>query len=63
MVFLLHYSSGPILALGILQNDINHGATIHSVLHVRPYTVVLKSTFQRVNTQFTIMLCIAQSTR
>jgi len=51
MVLLLYYSSGPILALGILQNDINHGATIHRVLNVRPYTVVLKSTFQRVNTQ------------
>ena len=37
MVLLLHYSSGPVLAFGILQNDINHGATIHSVLHVRPY--------------------------
>ena len=63
MVLLLHDSSGPVLAFCILQNDINQGATIHSVLHVRPYTVVLNSTIQRVNTQFTMTLGIAQSTR
>ena len=41
-----------------IQNGMNHCAYIHSVLHVYPDTVVLKSAVHRANTQFIITLCI-----
>ncbi len=45
-----------------IQNDINHCAYIHSVMHVCNYAVVLKSTIQRANTQFIMTLCIVSYT-